>query len=295
MSRSISILLPTYNCNCVALVTELQRQCALSMIDYELIVADDASLKKEYITANSVIEQLPNVTYLRLSHNIGRSAIRNFLIEKAQKEWLLFIDGDLTLDNTHFIQNYLYSKGQVVVGGITIKDSDGTGQTNLRYVYEKTYEQSNSAQQRQQTACKHFRTTNFLAHKEVMRACPFDENFKQYGYEDVLLGKILESKNIGITHIDNPITLDEFEPNALFLSKTEESLRTLSHFKKQLRGYSKLLTTAEKVEKYHLSPIVRLCYKWTYKTIKHRLISNKPNIFLFNTYKLMYYIHYDHK
>ena len=38
----------------------------------------------------------------------------------------------------------------------------------------------------------------------------FDENFVQYGYEDVLFGKSLAMDHVAITHIDNPITLDFF-------------------------------------------------------------------------------------
>ena len=43
MSKSLSILLPTYNCICTALVGELQRQCVAEGADFEIIVADDAS------------------------------------------------------------------------------------------------------------------------------------------------------------------------------------------------------------------------------------------------------------
>lgn len=40
----LSILLPVYKCSCVALVTELQRQCMECGIAYEIIVADDGTM-----------------------------------------------------------------------------------------------------------------------------------------------------------------------------------------------------------------------------------------------------------
>lgn len=40
----LSILLPIYKCSCVALVTELQRQCMECGIAYEIIVADDGTM-----------------------------------------------------------------------------------------------------------------------------------------------------------------------------------------------------------------------------------------------------------
>ncbi|MCR5077262.1 MAG: glycosyltransferase family 2 protein [Prevotella sp.] len=290
---SLSILLPTYNCSCVSLVTELQRQCAESGADYEVIVADDGSPDQSFIAENKAIERLAGVTYIIRQQNVGRSAIRNFLVAQAHHEWLLFIDGDLSLDNPNFIRNYLRAEGEVIVGGITIGGDETVWKNNLRYRYERAYEQRNKAQERQLHAAQHFRTTNFLACKSVMLSHPFDEHFQQYGYEDVLLGKTLEKDSIPITHIDNPIMLDSFETNSVFLAKTEESLRTLHTFRKQLEGYSTLLRIAGMIRKKHLTGLILPLYKIAGKWIKHSLQGNKPSVFLFNVYKLMYYIHYE--
>ena len=289
----LSILLPVYNCNCVALVTELQRQCTECGTDFEIIVADDCSSVASYIEHNLRIERLDGVRYITRKQNVGRSAIRNFLISQAQGEWLLFIDGDLTLDNPHFIRRYLQTKSNVVVGGIRIGGDPDIWKDNLRYRYEKAYEQKNTLQDRQCHATKHFRTTNFLAHKDIMMEHSFDENFVQYGYEDVLFGKSLAMDHIAITHIDNPITLDFFESNSEFLDKTEQSLRTLYTFRNQLKGYSQLLETAEKIKKLHLQKLVNAAYFLVGQRIKKHLQGNNPSIFLFNVYKLMYYIHHE--
>ena len=289
----LSILLPVYNCNCVALVTELQRQCVECGTEFEIIVADDGSSVTSYVEHNLRIERLEGVRYITRKQNVGRSAIRNFLISQAQGEWLLFIDGDLTLDNSHFIRRYLQAKSNVVVGGIRIGGDPNRWKNNLRYHYEKAYEQKNTPQDRQCHATKHFRTTNFLAHKDIMMEHSFDENFVQYGYEDVLFGKSLAMDHIAITHIDNPITLDFFESNSEFLDKTEQSLRTLYTFRNQLKGYSKLLETAEKIKKLHLQKLVNAAYFLVGQRIKKHLQGNNPSIFLFNVYKLMYYIHHE--
>ena len=289
----LSILLPVYNCSCVALVTELQRQCVECGTEFEIIVADDGSSVASYIEHNLRIERLDGVRYITRKQNVGRSAIRNFLISQAQGEWLLFIDGDLTLDNSHFIRRYLQAKSNVVVGGIRIGGDPNRWKNNLRYHYEKAYEQKNTPQDRQCHATKHFRTTNFLAHKDIMMEHSFDENFVQYGYEDVLFGKSLAMDHIAITHIDNPITLDFFESNSEFLDKTEQSLRTLYTFRNQLKGYSQLLETAEKIKKLHLQKLVYAAYFLVGQRIKKHLQGNNPSIFLFNVYKLMYYIHHE--
>ena len=289
----LSILLPVYNCHCRALVTELQRQCVESGTEFEIIVADDGSSVTSYVEHNLRIERLEGVRYITRKQNVGRSAIRNFLISQARGEWLLFIDGDLTLDNPHFIRRYLQTKSNVVVGGIRIGGDPDIWKNNLRYRYEKAYEQKNTLQDRQCHATKHFRTTNFLAHKDIMMEHSFDENFVQYGYEDVLFGKSLAMDHIAITHIDNPITLDFFESNSEFLDKTEQSLRTLYTFRNQLKGYSQLLETAEKIKKLHLQKLVNAAYFLVGQRIKKHLQGNNPSIFLFNVYKLMYYIHHE--
>ena len=289
----LSILLPVYNCHCEALVTELQRQCVESGTEFEIIVADDGSSVASYTEHNLRIERLEGIRYITRKQNVGRSAIRNFLISQAQGEWLLFIDGDLTLDNSHFIRRYLQAKSNVVVGGIRIGGDPNRWKNNLRYRYEKAYEQQNTPQDRQCHATKHFRTTNFLAHKDIMMEHSFDENFVQYGYEDVLFGKSLAMDYIAITHIDNPITLDFFESNSEFLDKTEQSLRTLYTFRNQLKGYSQLLETAEKIKKLHLQKLVYAAYFLVGQRIKKHLQGNNPSIFLFNVYKLMYYIHHE--
>ena len=289
----LSILLPVYNCHCRALVTELQRQCVECGTEFEIIVADDGSSVTSYVEHNLRIERLEGVRYITRKQNVGRSAIRNFLISQAQGEWLLFIDGDLTLDNPHFIRRYLQTKSNVVVGGIRIGGDPDIWKNNLRYRYEKAYEQKNTLQDRQCHATKHFRTTNFLAHKDIMMEHSFDENFVQYGYEDVLFGKSLAMDHIAITHIDNPITLDFFESNSEFLDKTEQSLRTLYTFRNQLKGYSQLLETAEKIKKLHLQKLVYAAYLLVGQRIKKHLQGNNPSVFLFNVYKLMYYIHHE--
>ncbi len=144
MSKSLSILLPTYNCICTALVGELQRQCVAEGADFEIIVADDASPDKRFIAENRAIARLDGVRYIERERNVGRSAIRNYLVSQSSKEWILFIDGDLSLNNAQFIHNYLQAEGDVVVGGISIvEDKKQMGQQPqipLRARFKRSYQ-----------------------------------------------------------------------------------------------------------------------------------------------------------
>jgi glycosyltransferase involved in cell wall biosynthesis len=114
------------------MVETLHKQCEdIDSLNYEIIVADDCSTQKQFIEENKKIEQLTHVIYICREHNVGRSAIRNFLVKQAQYDWLLLIDGDLELDNKKFIYNYLTSKGDIVVGGITIGGTKKSGGVTL--------------------------------------------------------------------------------------------------------------------------------------------------------------------
>lgn len=291
MEKGISILLPTHNCRCTQLVAELQRQCLLTHVPFEIIVADDGSTDKQCIEENKAIETLPEVRYIVRERNVGRAAIRNFLASQARYDRLLFIDGDLKLDHSSFIDNYLRTPGDVVVGGIRIGGDPVKWKNNLRYRYEKACEKAHCAHNRQKNASRAFRTTNFLIRKQVFTDCPFDEKFTRYGYEDVLLGKDLQLKNTSIVHIDNPITLDDFESNDIFLNKTEESLCTLLHFKDRLKGYSSLLDFNEKLKRLHLIPFIGFLHSIFHNKLKQQLLGNNPSVMGFNIYKLMYFIH----
>jgi len=294
MINHLSILIPTYNNVCVGLVKDLQAQASLlPNFEYEIFVADDGSTDKTTVEANRAINKLENCRYIERKRNEGRAVIRNFLAKEAKYEWLLFIDSDLHVDNSRFIYNYTrLSEGNVVVGGLKIGGNPKELASNLRYKYEKSCEKEHDYQHRRIKGNKEFRTTNFLIAKKIMTECPFDENFKFYGYEDVLFGKDIAEKGYKITHIDNPILLDDYESNYRFIQKTEEACRTLYQYRKELKGYSKLIDYADKIKAFVIiKPFIKMIYPIVSLHIKAKLTGNKPSIFWFNIYKLMYYIH----
>lgn len=289
----LSILLPVYKCSCVALVTELQRQCMDCGIAYEIIVADDGTMAdtmNQYIVeCNKVIGQLEGVRYIIRQENVGRSAIRNFLFSQSKGDCILFIDGDLSLDNPDFIRRYTQAEGDVVVGGIRIGGNPEQWKGNLRYKYECVCKANNTIEKRQKQPFQHL-ATNILIRRRALGECPYDERINRYGYEDVLLGKRFQQQGLTINHIDNPVLFCNFESNETYISKTEEALHTLLQFRKDLINFSSLLKMVEIIHHFHLTKLLFLAFKLLHKPLKHRLESNKPSIFLFNLYKLMYYI-----
>ena len=293
MKRSeISILIPVHNYICLPLVKSIQRQAAGLGIRYEIIVADDGSTQQETIAANQAIDTLEACRFIRREVNTGRSAIRNFLVQQSRFEWLLFMDCDMEIADPHFLQRYMEAADNSVVdGGIAIGGAPDQWKQNLRYRYERQCAPQHTAEQRAKHPYRSFRTTNFMVKREVMLSHPFDERFLHYGYEDVLFGKQLRQNGLTILHIDNPLLLTDYETNPVFVTKTEEGLRTLHHFRNELKGYSTLLTFIDGI---HLSAVIAILKMWhaLFGRIERRwLCGNHPNLTIFKLYKLGYYLH----
>ena len=161
---------------------------------------------------------------------------------------------------------------------------------NLKYRYEQQFLAKHPVKKRMQQPYASFRTTNFMVHRDLLLAYPFDETFLEYGYEDTLFGKQLKEHGATLIHLDNAATIADYEDNATFVAKTEESLRTLAAHAHQLQGYSTLLHTANKLKCLHLQPLIAFVFE-LFKGLLHKnLCSNSPSVFLFNVYKLGYFV-----
>ena len=287
-------------------------------LGFEIIFADDGSADATARQRNAIIAQLPYCQYIERPKNVGRSAIRNFLAHTAHYSPLIFLDGDVAIKCGNFVQTYLAHRNDadVIIGtlhfsrmqvacdtaediiGHTKRAKEETKKTtepvlyddNLKYRYEQQFLAKHPVKKRMQQPYASFRTTNFMVRRDLLLAYPFDETFHEYGYEDTLFGKQLKEHGATLIHLDNAATIADYEDNATFVAKTEESLRTLAAHAHQLQGYSTLLHTANKLKCLHLQSLIAFVFK-LFKGLLHKnLCSNSPSVFLFNVYKLGYYV-----
>lgn len=302
----LSILLPSYNNVCVSLVQVLQRQADALMgkldkpFRYEIIVADDCSTDAACIDANRVIGDMLHCRYLRMEQNVGRAQIRNVLISESSGDYVLLIDSDLFLCDDNYLYKYATSTADVVYGGTRIGgegfamvDNEANTENlkgNLRYIYEKKAEPSHRAAFRQLRPNQEISVCNLYARRDIMKAHPFDSRFKAYGYEDVLFGKRLAESGIEVTHIDNPVLINEFEPNSVFVKKTEEAILTLCRFEQDLEGYSNLKTKVTTLGRYIPLSLFRLWHRIMKNKEKRNLTGPKPSLLLFKLYKLGFFL-----
>lgn len=292
MINELSVLIPCYNYRCTELVESLsillEKEKSRGVFRYEILVADDGSTDGKSIEENKSINSVANCRYMLRGKNSGRAVIRNFLAQEAKYDWLLFIDCDMVVRNDNYIAQYVDSyDSPVIYGGYSVGGDYKKLKRNLRFCYEKKCEASHIYTERQKNPYNDFHTSNFLVKRDIMLNYPLDERFRRYGYEDVLWGKTLKDNNIGIVHINNPLSFEKFEHNISFISKTEEGLRTLYHFRKELEEYSSIIRYVKKLRKF--IPFAVLIHNVLSKYIKYNLQGNNPSLFLFNIYKICFF------
>lgn len=299
----LSILLPSFNNVCVDLVTELKRQAdslggkLRRQFSYEIIVADDGSTDKSCIEANNAINGLEHCRLVCMGRNVGRAQIRNVLVGESRGDRLLLIDSDLAVDHDGYLYNFVLTRAEAVYGGTRIAsvgDADeGNGHGlcgNLRFRYEKKAERHKTAAFRRDRPNQEISVCNFFARRDIMVSHPFDSRFKAYGYEDVLFGKRLAESGVVVSHIDNPMLINKFEPNAVFVGKTEEAILTLCRFERDLQGYSNLLASVKKLGRFFPLGLFKLWHRMMKRVERRNLVGNNPCLLVFKLYKLGFFL-----
>ncbi|MBR4389736.1 MAG: glycosyltransferase family 2 protein [Prevotella sp.] len=290
MISELSIVIPTYNKECVQLVEVLYGQASQAeSLRYEIIVADDGSTDEQIITLNRHINTFPHCRYIECKENTGRSAIRNFLVRESQYNWLLFIDSRMRVRKEDFLQTYLEQDNSDVVYGGYIVEEDVMMRHCLRYLYERHFLLLHPATERQRHPYHDFHTSNFLIRRSVLDRIPFDERFKHYGYEDVLYGRRLEEGKMDVHHIDNAVLFSGFESNETFIEKTEVALYTLYTFRHELKGYSRMIQLSEKLRRWRMLWLVRLGFRIFGKHWRKKCVGERPTLRSFNLYRLGFY------
>ena len=288
--KELSILIPCYNCQCVELVKGLVTQCEdIEGLRYEVIVADDGSTDKHLCLLNEELLDLEHVRYITREKNIGRACIRNFLVQQATYEWVLFVDSDLSIIREDYILSYIQldSTFLVAYGSYEVGNENTT---NLRYLYEKNAAPKHTMEQRKLHPYHHLHTANLMMKRTTALTYPFDERFKRYGFEDVLLGKRLQEYNVCIAQINNPLLFDHFETNDSYMEKTEEALQTLYTFRNELSGFSSLLTLNYHLRRWGLHYLILFIFQQKRSKWRTILCGERPNLKLYIIYKLGYFI-----
>lgn len=283
----LSICIPHFNFINQNLLVTLFSQCKQAGINFEILIADDASKpeNKGYLKAFTEAE----FRLFFLEENIGRAAIRNFLAQQAKFKYLLFLDADAEIIHDGFISNYMHQlkDEEIVCGGRVYAKEISRPDYFLHHKYGSKVEQYAQAQ---------FQTNNFLIPKAFFSALSFDERIKSYGYEDVLFG--LQAKKLGfsIKQIDNPVKHIQLKTNQEFVDDLEHALENLNKLIKagicdDLTSEVSVASFYQKLKKYRLNFFLSIGHDAVQKKLRAILFLNIPigTISLIALYKLYYY------
>ena len=288
----LSILIPIYNFDIRKFIKELHIQAVNEKIEFEIILADDAS-DINFRELNKETETLRFVKYIQLNDNIGRSAIRNYLAEQAQFNYLLFADCDSEISNKNYIKNYIQDckEDVVICGGRTYKKNKPF--CNLEYLrwYYGTKREVKNASDRNQFPNRSFMTNNYVISKSIHNSVKFDEKISEYGHEDTLFGIELKRKGISIKHINNPLIHIGLEENKHFISKTRKGIDNLNYLISNYE-YPELFEDIKLLKVYKrtqgISFIIKLYFLFFQKITEINLCGSMPSLKLFDLYKLGY-------
>lgn len=285
----LSILIPTYNQNITKLVADLHNQAAELCIDFEIIVMEDGSEKR--VEENGPIGELENCKHVILENNIGRSAIRNKLADKARYDHLLFMDCDAEVASNDFVSRYLtFCKDDcVVIGGTAYDPKETNPDFSLRLKYGRVREARTASERGK----NNFATFNFLISKSIFNRVRFDETIRGYGHEDMLFGHQLHQLGFEILQIDNPLVHRGLDDNPTFIRKTEEATRNLFLLYQTgrypfLSEESALLNTYLRISKLGLTRLLALKFDLTKYLLRWMLSQKSPSLLLYDWYKLLF-------
>jgi len=288
----LSVLIPTYNYDVTNLVTQLHNQLSKNNIHFEIIVIDDSSTNKALAQQSKIITKFKSVHFLELKENIGRSKIRNLLAAKASYNWLLFLDNDVIIKSVSYINNYINAINNdvdIIYGGLEYNHEHS--QNLLRTIVGKKREAINY-NKRILSQKSHFLFSNVLLQKTIFNSVKFDESITNYGHEDTLFQYQSGLKNHRVLHIDNSVFHNGLESNTMYLSKIQESLKTLFDLERNNKlphDYTKIQLYNSLLKKYYL----RTPFFYISNLFKRFIISNlkseKPSLVLFDIFKLNYF------
>jgi glycosyltransferase involved in cell wall biosynthesis len=285
----ISILIPVYNVTVFPLVQELSNQLKKANVEGEILVFDDFS-NDTFTNKNSDLATLSKVFYKEMDKNYGRTFIRQLLAKEASFNKLLFIDGDSTIINKNFLQNYLDEIGEqdhIYVGGRVYQPVEPAAcNKRLHWKYGTERESLKG-----RTTVLH--TNNFCIGKEVFLQLDFPREITGYGHEDTWMELALEEKQKTIEFIDNPVLHEGLEDSAAFLEKTKNALKNLLVLanifgEKLVRNKVALYNLFYWQHKLGLSEIVSGVLNKKVNKIEKKLLSCNPSLLDFDLYRLFY-------
>ncbi len=207
MKPEASVVIPAYNSQ------DILPHCLNSLIEqtanpttYEIIVIDDGSTDHTPEIVKDYINKAPCILrYIRLERS-GRSRARNTGVMAAKGRLIIFLDSDMIV-RKEFVESHLTAHNHpgLIVNGSVINT-------------EKPADPNQKSKRVNDLSRAFFATGNVSVERDkIIEAGLFDEDFIEYGWEDLELGqrlrrlglKRIKSLTAWSYHVQAPITSEK--------------------------------------------------------------------------------------
>ncbi|WP_298225167.1 glycosyltransferase [Flavobacterium sp.] len=291
----LSILIPTYNYNTFLLVKTLQEQAQREQLIFEIIVSDDASTDAQTIRQNEAVRGLEHCQYHYNTENLGRGENRNALCLKAQYPWVLLLDCDTMPVASTFVKKYAdYTRNptqEVFFGGIAYEETPPKKDELLRWVYGMKRE-AIPLRKRLRKPYESALVSNILVKKDILLQHPFHAEIYNYGFEDFVFIAELKKNNIPVAQIENPVYHLNLEKSVVFLEKHLAALHNLHLLIEQkiiAPKETKIGRLRHSFQNFGFDGLIATLFRQFEPTLRDKIISDKPSLWLFDFYKLGYF------
>ena len=215
------------------------------------------------------------------------------LYTKAQYNWLLFLDSDVTPTSDGFLNHYLNaidSETEAFFGGFAYDKKYLNSENTLRYTFG-IHREEIAASQRNSNPYKVIISANFIIKKTMFLKVNGMEHQNVYGL-DYLFGATLKHHGIKIKHLDNEVFHLGIDENSKFLEKSKKAMQTLATLYKSKTIKTSdisLLKAFKFLKTFGLSKVFGKFLKKFNSKIERNLKSASPSLFLFDLYRLGYF------
>jgi hypothetical protein len=295
----LSILIPIYNFNVVSLIEVLLKQINEVNNTIEIICCDDASTNTKLKKVNDDFFNKHQILHFENLSNFGRTKTRQLLAEKANYDWILFLDADVIPATSSFIRSYLSHCNKdynCIYGGLCYSKNQPQEKHLFRWLYGHKREDISVAK-RQDKPYKSIASGNLLIKKHLFLSINKNILYNWYGFDNFLSTQ-LKSQNAFIKHIDNKVFHLGLEDNTTFLKKQESATKTIYNLyinnKFSDTNDNGLLNMYSKLKKYKLTRAYLCFYIFSKPLLRNNLLSRSPKIFYLDLYKLGYFCKLTH-
>lgn len=287
MQNGLSVLIPVFNVKILELAHQLYNLLTIQKLYFEIRIYDDGSA--EDIKSKNRAIDFPNSIYIELEKNIGRSAIRNKLVNDALYNKVLILDCDVKIKHDDYIIRYLpFLDSSVVVSGGTEYEDTVSDLSTVLHLKAGKHKEQKPFDVRNLHPYHSFTLNNLLISKSIYQEILLDEKIKTYGHEDSKFGIELERKNIKLVHIDNPVYHIGLNLAENFISKSISAAENLAILvKKEQIGINTQLYKVYNILKKTKTLSLFICIFNIFKPIIYKnLLSTNPKLFLLDLIKL---------